>query len=95
MERCVAPKAGTIVRMQRNRLLSRHSQLRKQPLLWGESATAAQVQERLADLGYYDGLIDGIMGPQTRAAIGTYEGTHNLVVDGTISTRLLARMGLS
>jgi len=53
------------------------------------------VQERLADLGYYDGLIDGIMGPQTRAAIGTYEGTHNLVVDGTISTRLLARMGLS
>jgi peptidoglycan hydrolase-like protein with peptidoglycan-binding domain len=54
------------------------------------------VQERLADLGYYDGVIDGIiMGPQTRAAISAYENTRNMVVDGTISSRLVARMGLS
>jgi hypothetical protein len=53
------------------------------------------VQQRLAELGYYHGLIDGIMGPQTRAAISAYEATHNLVVDGTISRPLLDRMGLS
>jgi hypothetical protein len=32
---------------------------------------------------------------QTRAAIAAFESTHNLVVDGTISRRLLARMGLA
>jgi membrane-bound lytic murein transglycosylase B len=53
------------------------------------------MQTRLADLGYYDGVIDGIMGPQTRAAISAYESTHSLVVDGKISSRLLDRMGLS
>jgi peptidoglycan hydrolase-like protein with peptidoglycan-binding domain len=55
----------------------------------------AQVQRRLGDLGYYHGLVDGIMGPQTRAAIAAYEGTHNLVLDGTTSQRLLDRMGLA
>jgi len=55
----------------------------------------AQVQRRLAEFGYYHGVVAGIMGPQTRAAIAAYESTHNLGVDGTISTRLLARMGLA
>jgi peptidoglycan hydrolase-like protein with peptidoglycan-binding domain len=41
------------------------------------------------------GVIDGIMGPQTSAAIGAYETTHNMVADGTISSRLRARLGLS
>jgi hypothetical protein len=55
----------------------------------------AAVQRRLAELGYYHGLIDGIMGPQTRAAISAYEATHNLAVDSTISGPLLDRMGVS
>ena len=59
-----------------------------------DAAMVAQVQRRLGELGYYHGLVDGIMGPQTRAAVAAYEGTHNLVVDGTISQWLLARMGL-
>jgi Putative peptidoglycan binding domain len=61
---------------------------------YGDNVVVA-VQQRLAELGYYHGLIDGIMGPQTRAAISAYEATHNLVVDGTISRPLLDRMGLS
>jgi hypothetical protein len=60
-----------------------------------DASLVAQVQERLADLGYYDGVIDGIMGPQTHAGISAYESTHNLVVDGMISSRLLDRMCLS
>ena len=44
----------------------------------------AAVQRRLAELGYYDDMIDGFMGPRTRGAITAYESTHNLVVDGTI-----------
>jgi putative peptidoglycan binding protein len=61
---------------------------------YGDNVVVA-VQQRLAELGYYHGLIDGIMGPQTRAAISAYEATHNLVVDGTVSQPLLDRMGLS
>jgi hypothetical protein len=60
-----------------------------------DGAVVAQVQRRLGELGYSHGVVDGIMGPQTQAAIAAYESTHNLVVDGTISTRLLARMGLA
>jgi hypothetical protein len=66
-----------------------------EPAYGYDASLVAQVQERLADLGYYDGVIDGIMGPQTRAAISAYENTHNIVVDRTISSRLVARMGLS
>jgi peptidoglycan hydrolase-like protein with peptidoglycan-binding domain len=53
------------------------------------------VQTRLTELGYYHGVIDGIMGPQTRAAIAAYESTHHLVVDGMINQQLLDTMGLS
>jgi hypothetical protein len=63
------------------------------PAYGGE--VVAAVQRRLGELGYYHGVIDGVMGPLTRAAISAYEATHNLVVDGTISRPLLDRMGLS
>jgi hypothetical protein len=66
-----------------------------EPAYGYDAPLVAQVQERLADLGYYSGVINGIMGPQTRAAIRAYENTHNIVVDGTISSRLVARIGLS
>ena len=60
-----------------------------------DGSVVAQVQSRLAELGYYDGIIDGIMRPQTRAAISAYESTHNLVVDGMINAQLLRRMDLA
>ena len=56
-----------------------------------DGSVVAQVQRRLGELGYYNRIVDGVMGPMTRA----YEATHNLVVDGTISAPLLATMGLS
>ena len=61
---------------------------------YGDNVVAA-VQQRLAELGYYHGVIDGVVGPQTRAAINAYEANHGLVVDGTISRPLLDSMGLS
>jgi hypothetical protein len=57
--------------------------------------TVAAVQSRLGQLGYYSGLVDGIMGPRTRSAIAAYENRHRLAVDGTISTPLLDRLGLA
>ena len=44
---------------------------------------------------YYYGVIDGVMGPRTRAAVAAYESRHGLVMDGTISAPLLDRLGLA
>jgi len=48
------------------------------------------VQAGLTDLGYNPGPIDGVMGPQTRSAIRTYQRDHGLQVDGR-ATEGLAR----
>jgi hypothetical protein len=66
-----------------------------QPGYGYDVATVAAVQRRLGELGYYHGVVDGVIGPQTRAAIAAFEGTHGMMVDGMITTRLLDRMGLS
>ena len=65
-----------------------------QPGYGYDTATVAAVQSRLGELGYYHGVVDGVMGPQTRAAIAAFESTHGMIVDGMITTRLLNRMGV-
>lgn len=57
-------------------------------------STVAAVQQRLGQLGYYHGVIDGAIGPQTRSAIAAFESRHGLIVDGRISQPLLGRLGL-
>ena len=66
-----------------------------QPAYGYDSATVAAVQQRLEELGFYHGIVDGVMGPRTRAAITAFEDTHGMVVDGTITPGLLDRMGLA
>ena len=66
-----------------------------QPAYSYDAGTVSAVQRRLGELGYYHGVLDGVMGPRTRAAIAAYEGRHGLAVDGTISTPLLDRLGLA
>jgi len=55
----------------------------------------AAVQQRLGRLGYYHGVVDGVMGPQTRSAIAAFESRNGLAVDGTISRPLLDSLGLA
>ena len=50
----------------------------------------AAVQRRLGQLGYYHGVVDGVIGPQTRGAIASFE-----TVDGSISRPLLDQFGLA
>jgi hypothetical protein len=54
----------------------------------------AAVQRRLGQLGYYRGVVDGVIGPQTRGAIAAFESRNGLGVDGTISRPLLNTLGL-
>jgi len=49
-------------------------------------------QSELIRLGYLRGAADGFSGPKTRGAISTYEQANGMPVDGSPSSRLLARL---
>jgi len=59
------------------------------------SSTVAAVQQRLGRLGYYHGVVDGVIGPQTRNAIAAFESRNGMAVDGAIDRAVLDRLGLS
>ena len=52
------------------------------------------VQEQLARVGYYDGPIDGMLGPMTREAIAAYQADNGLAVTSAIDEPTLATLGL-
>ena len=52
------------------------------------------VQEALARAGYYDGPIDGVLGPMTREAIAAYQADNGLAVTSAIDEPTLATLGL-
>lgn len=47
-----------------------------------DTTSIAAVQQRLADLGYYDGTVDGISGSGTKKAITLFQSQHGLTADG-------------
>jgi len=57
-------------------------------------SVASRVQERLAQQGYYNGPIDGDIGPGSRNAIANYQADHGLPVTGHIDEPLLSSLGL-
>jgi len=59
------------------------------------ASMVAAVQRRLGQLGYYHGMVDGVIGPQTSGAIAAFESRNGLAVDGTISRPLLDTLGLA
>src|SRR5262249_24797733 len=50
--------------------------------------------DRLAAAGYYDGPIDGVLGPMTREAIANYQADNGLAITSAIDEPTLATMGL-
>ena len=59
------------------------------------TSMVAAVQRRLGALGYYHGVVDGVIGPQTRGAIAAFESRNGLAVDGMINRPLLNSLGLA
>jgi peptidoglycan hydrolase-like protein with peptidoglycan-binding domain len=57
-------------------------------------STAAQVQRKLKDLGYYNGAVDGAIGPMSREAIQYYQEQNGLELTGQIDRALLDSLGL-
>jgi len=59
----------------------------------GNSMDAA-VQQALARAGYYNGPIDGSLGPLSRRAIANYQADRGMRVTGTPSNTLINSLGL-
>jgi hypothetical protein len=54
----------------------------------------ANVQTSLQEQGYYEGEIDGVLGPLTRAAIAAYQQDHGLYVTSAIDEPTLSALGM-
>jgi hypothetical protein len=52
------------------------------------------VQSQLQRDGYYDGPIDGLLGPMTREAIAAFQYDHGLAVTSAVDEPTLASLGL-
>ncbi|PZO35477.1 MAG: hypothetical protein DCF19_23795 [Pseudanabaena frigida] len=56
------------------------------------SSDVMNLQKLLADRGFYNGAVDGIMGAQTRNAIIAAQKAYNLTPDGVAGSRTLAAL---
>lgn len=55
----------------------------------------SRVQAALYAYGYYHGTIDGVYGPQTRAAITAFQSERRLPVTGTVTPEVLNALGIT
>ena len=59
------------------------------------SSENKKIQQRLKELGYYNGSIDGILGSQSVSAIKRFQRDYGLTVDGIVGTNTLTSLGLN
>jgi len=57
--------------------------------------TIKQIQTKLNELMFDAGLPDGIMGPNTRAALRDFQTANNLIADGYPDKATLAKLGIT
>src|SRR5439155_15561697 len=55
----------------------------------------ANVQAALQQQGYYQGDVDGLLGPLTRAAVANYQQDHGLYITSAIDRPTLASLGMT
>jgi len=58
------------------------------------NSVGASVQQALARAGYYNGSVDGQIGPKSRRSIAAYQQDHGLAITGNINSALMASLGL-
>jgi len=52
------------------------------------------VQKSLSDKGFYNGRIDGVLGPRTRQAIGEYQQSEKLPVTRHLDAETAGKLGI-
>jgi hypothetical protein len=70
------------------------------PIYVGSSAeppdrVIADVQATLQEMGYYQGEVDGLLGPLTRQALTAYQADHGLYTTAVIDEPTLSSLGMS
>jgi Putative peptidoglycan binding domain len=55
----------------------------------------ANVQSALQEQGYYQGEVDGVLGPQTRAALAEYQSAQGLEPTGAVDEPTLETLGMA
>jgi len=55
--------------------------------------TVKDVQETLRQLNFYNGEVDGLLGPNTRTAIEAYQSKMGMAVTGSVDDGLLDQLG--
>ncbi len=59
------------------------------------SSTVKKAQERLKEKGYYEGNIDGVLGPNTREALRRYQEKESLNANGRLTHETAEHLGIS
>ncbi len=68
---------------------------RAEAIYWGSSgATVSQVQQKLADWGYYNGPVDGKFGQSTYEAVVAFQKKNGLTADGVAGKSTFAALGI-
>jgi len=57
-------------------------------------ATLEEIQERLQQMGFYHGNIDGNWGPETQSALRDYQQQHGMQASGQLDFPTMADLGL-
>jgi hypothetical protein len=70
------------------------------PIYVGHSAeppdkVIAEVQSALQEMGYYQGEVDGLLGPLTRQALAAYQADHGLYTTEVIDEPTLQSLGMA
>jgi len=57
-----------------------------------EGMTSFELQERLNQLGYKVGTVDGVIGPRTTEALKKYQSDNNLPATGTLDAQTIKKL---
>jgi len=72
-----------------------HISAQRRTLYWGTTGQDVKdVQYRLRQWGYYDGLIDGVFGATTSRAVREFQAKNGLRVDGIVGPETWQALGL-
>lgn len=63
--------------------------------VYAVTADIKEVQTRLKKWGYYNGAVDGINGPKTKAAVKAFQKKYGLTQDGVVGPLTAAKMGIT
>lgn len=54
-----------------------------------------EIQQKLKNLGYYNGSVDGVLGTKSVAAIKKFQKDNGLTADGIVGKKTAAKLGVS